>query len=64
MATETTNIHNEYIYKYLFPFEVIYNKNTKNMMFINIPISISGNGINYNVFHVKTRCKIHDGETH
>ena len=28
------------------------------MMFINIPISISGNGINYNVFHVKTRCKI------
>ena len=28
------------------------------MMFINITISISENGINYNVFQVKTRYKI------
>ena len=49
-----------------FLFEVIYNKNTKNKMFINITISISENKISYNVFQAKTRYSRsrHDGGTH
>ena len=53
MATEITNKYtmNTFI-------NIIYVYILQYMMFINITISISENGINYNVFQVKTRYKI------
>ena len=56
MATETTNKYTMNTFKNIFShFQVTYHKN---MMFINITISISENGISYKVFQVKTRYKI------